>query len=213
MSPNGPTNRPPPEERLLRLIRSQEPQSSTATSRADTGAAQADAARVGPMRGSRAAARGVTWARCAVGGLSLVLAVEIVSLIIQWTRPLPSVTVPMVGAASQAGPAPAPAPSQDMPSLAASAAHPLFTSPAVTPLASAGPRPAQSASSKMLAFRLTLIGLMLGNPAQAVIEDSQTKKTYFVSPGQMVVDGAVLEQVLDNHVILDLNGEKIDLTL
>jgi len=60
---------------------------------------------------------------------------------------------------------------------------------------------------------LTLMGIVSGNPAQAIIEDAETKKTYFVTPGQMVVDGAVLERVLDNRVVLDLNGEKIDLTL
>lgn len=57
------------------------------------------------------------------------------------------------------------------------------------------------------------MGIVSGNPGQAIIEDSQTKKTHFVTVGQVVVEGAVVEQVLDHHVILDLDGEKIDLTL
>ncbi len=208
MSHSG-SMKPPPEERLLRLIRNKEPQPLTAPSRTDTGAGRQDATLVG----GRALARGITWVRCAVGGLSLVLAVEIVSLIIQLTRPLPAVNVPAVAAASQAGPALAPASSQEIPSLAASVSRPLFTPPAATPVFPAGPRPSQSAAGKTLATRLTLMGIVSGNPAQAIIEDAETKKTYFVTPGQMVVDGAVLERVLDNHVILDLDGEKIDLTL
>ena len=57
------------------------------------------------------------------------------------------------------------------------------------------------------------MGIMAGNPGQAIIEDTQTKKSYFVSPGQPVVDGAMLDQVLDNRVILDFEGEKIELSL
>lgn len=213
MSPNGPMSLPPPEEKLLRLIRKKEPQPSIAPSRPDAGSGRDEAARVGPMGQGRTLPRGITWVRCAVGGLSLVLAVEVIWLIILATRSLPAVAMPTVGAASQAGAAPAPAPSQEIPSLAASAARPLFTSPAPSNALSIGVRPAQSASGKVLASRLALMGIVSGNPAQAIIEDAQTKKTYLVTPGQMVVDGAVLEEVLDNYVILDLNGEKINLTL
>ena len=34
-----------------------------------------------------------------------------------------------------------------------------------------------------------------------------------MTAGQTVVEGAVVEQVLENHVVLDLAGEKIELTL
>ena len=64
-----------------------------------------------------------------------------------------------------------------------------------------------------MAARLTLMGIMAGNPGQAIIEDSQTKKTYFVTVGQGVVEGAVVEKILDNRIQLDLAGEKIELSL
>jgi hypothetical protein len=101
-----------------------------------------------------------------------------------------------------------------IPSLAQSASRPLFTaSPDVSEATSAGPRPAPSGSAALLASRLILLGIIAGNPGQAIIEDSQTKKTYFVSPGQAVVGGAVVDQVQDNRVILDVQGEKIELTM
>jgi type II secretory pathway component PulC len=64
-----------------------------------------------------------------------------------------------------------------------------------------------------LVTRLTLSGIVAGDPAQAIIEDTETKKTYFVTAGQPVAEGAVLDQVESNRVILDLNGEKITLSL
>ena len=218
MSPDGSLN-PPPEERLLRLIRGKEPKPSTAPvapqnpSESVPGETRTEAARVWPVRASGAAAQRIPWVRYAVGGLSLVLAVEVVSIIMQLARPLATVTVPTGRPpSSPAGSSPPVSPAPALPSLAAGAARPLFTAPAATPTSSAGPRPSQSAAGKTLTARLTLMGIVSGNPSQAIIEDSETKKTYFVTPGQMV-DGALLEQVLDNHVILDLDGEKIDLTL
>ena len=46
-----------------------------------------------------------------------------------------------------------------------------------------------------------------------IIEDSETKKTFFVTAGQMVIEDAVVEQVLDSRVILTVAGEKIELSL
>ena len=101
-----------------------------------------------------------------------------------------------------------------LPSLAESVSRPLFSPPAdASGSASSGPRQAPSGSAALLASRLTLLGIVAGTPGQAIIEDSQTKKTHFVSPGQAVVDGAVVDQVLDTRVILDFLGEKIELTL
>ena len=64
-----------------------------------------------------------------------------------------------------------------------------------------------------LVARLTLTGIVEGDPAQAIIEDSETKKTYFVTAGQVIVGGAILEKVGDTGVVLNLAGERIDLTL
>ena len=57
------------------------------------------------------------------------------------------------------------------------------------------------------------MGIVAGDSPQAIIEDSETKKTFFVTAGQMVVDGAVVEQVLDHRVVLTVAGEKIELSL
>lgn len=210
MSPDGST-KPPPEEKLLRLIRGQQgrPQASTASPQASGGphAATVATSDLGPRT------QGVRWVRPVVGGLSLVLAVEVVWLILEASRPLPSVNMPVIANPSAEAPTPPAGPSLEIPSLAESASRLLFTATADVSSSSPTPRPRQGTAAKLLASRLSLMGIVPGDPAQAIIEDSETKKTYFVTTGQAVVEGAVLEQVLDHHVILDLDGEKIDLTL
>ena len=49
---------------------------------------------------------------------------------------------------------------------------------------------------------------------QAIIEvdDNGAKKTQFVTVGQSV-RGATVKDIQSNHVVLDLDGEKIDLSL
>ena len=212
MSPDGST-KPLPEEKLLKLIRDKGPRTATVAT-----AGQASSAGLSVTAASDAG-RGVShlrWPKLAATGLGLVLLIEGVYLIIQLVRPVQTVHMPVI--ADQASPEPSAAATTppEVPSLAQSASPTLFTSPAASPSApTTGSRPhgAPSASAKLLASRLTLMGIVAGEPAQAIIEDSQTKKTYFVTAGQVVVEGAVVEQVLDNRVILDLDGEKIDLTL
>lgn len=215
MSPDGFT-KPPPEEKLLRLIRGKGP-------RPDGGAERSPA----PSRGMAARdtvgsalsvrAQGPDWPQLAVTGFGLLLIIEVMVLGVQLLRPLPALRVPEVIAPSSDEPPVAALPLEGLPSLAAGVSRPLFTAPVEsspspgTP--TAGPRSGPSAAAKMLASRLSLMGIVAGDPAQAIIEDSQTRKTYFVTTGQAVVEGAVLEQVLDNRVILDLDGEKIELTL
>lgn len=214
MSPDGSTN-PPPEEKLLKLIRGKGPRPATET----VGASQAP-----PRLPSRlprgefgSTVRMLGWSRLAVGGLSVVLLVEGSVLVVQLARPIPTLSpsrVIMSPPAPQAEPSEADGPVLALPSLATSATRPLFSSSSIS--ASAGGVSAgggMSGLAKQLSARLTLMGIVSGNPAQAIIEDGETKKTYFVMTGQVVVDDAVLEQVLDNRVILDLRGEKIELSL
>ena len=96
---------------------------------------------------------------------------------------------------------------------ASSASRPLFAAPAGRAGTPGPSRSAPSGSAQLLASRLTLTGVISGDPPQAIIEDSQTQKTYFVTVGQALAEGAVLDQVLDNRVILDFQGEKIELNL
>jgi len=208
--------KPPPEEKLLRLIRGKDPKPAAST----VSAAASHPMPTAVLRFGEVAAQGRTrrWPRIAAVTLSALIGLEAAYLLLQLMRPFPVIQVPVVPTVptpppitSEAGTSPAPLP--DMPSLAASAARPLFASP-VHVMGSALPSgAAPSAAVKTLAARLSLMGIVAGNPAQAIIEDAQTKKTYFVTVGQMVVDGAVLQSVLDHRVILELEGEKIELTL
>jgi hypothetical protein len=152
------------------------------------------------------------WSRVVLGGLGVVLVVEIALLALHVVRPLPTVTAPVVPSGPSDASAPPQAPDVLVPSLARSAPAGLFALPA----AGSGPgesRQPPSGSATELASRLTLLGIVAGDPPQAIIEDSKTKKTHFVSTGQTVAEGAVLEQVLGTYVILDFQGEKIELTL
>lgn len=202
--------KPLPEEKLLKLIRGK--------GRAHAGT-PADAPAQGPGAGAIKPTLSSTrirlryGTRVLIGGLGCLLAVEFILLIVQALRPPPHIEIPQLPDASEAPGVPSDT-LPPMPSLAQSVSRPLFSPPTDAPgLASSGPRQAPSGSATLLASRLTLMGIIAGNPGQAIIEDSQTKKTFFVSPGQSVVDGAVVEQVLDNRIILDFQGEKIELTL
>ncbi len=204
MSPDG-SVKSPPEERLLRLIRG----AAKAAIRPQPSPVAGGLAMPPPGRWWQTLA----WPRLAVGALGLMLAIELLALIIQTLRPLPTVSAPPLPAPAQAPTAPTDAfqPLANLPSIT-EAAHPVFQSSGVSGSPSVSPR-SPTGGARGLASRLTLMGIVSGEPAQAIIEDSQTKKTYFVSVGQMVVDGAMLEAVLDNRVVLVLDGERVELSL
>jgi len=207
--------KPPPEEKLLRLIRGK-----TARAAAEAPgpqAAGAAAAMAGAAPGVPERARQFPWLKAAIGALSAVVCLELVVLLVQALWPLAPVTAPIAPIAATApgtvladGAAQGMARPPEMPSVAASASRPLFAA-AAAPAAAAPSRP--SGSATQLASRLTLMGIVAGDPAQAIIEDSQTQRTYFVTAGQTIVEGAVVEQVLENRVVLNLAGERIELTL
>jgi len=205
--------KPPPEEKLLKLIRAKgaRPPSEPAVSRSQE-AGQA-ATRLATAAEAPKRLRELPWLKVAIGLLGAALCLELSLLFIQALWPLAPVTIPVVATAPPLGAADGPTPvmplPEDLPSVAASASRPLFAPAAPTEPAQVVP----SRSVTQLASRLTLMGIVAGEPAQAIIEDSQTQKTYFVTAGQLVVEGAVVEQVLDNRVVLDLAGEKIELTL
>ena len=208
MSPSGPASTPPPEEKLLRLIRGG--QGAAAASSAPTAAAA-------PRRAMpRTWAVPSTW----IMGFNAVLGVVLVMEAAGWwwlmnrgepTAPppaMPQTITPIAPPATEAA--------ESLPSLASAAAAPLFgieqtSTPAsiVKPPAVVGP----SEDLKKLSGRLSLLGVVAGPPGEAIIEDAQTQKTYSVTVGQQVVDGIVLEEVRENRAILSLNGEKIELSL
>jgi len=207
MSPDGSTKpHPLPEEKLLNLIRAQQAARPVVAAPVPAGGAGSTAAR-------QRSERTIRWVKPVVGCLSLVLVVEVVVLILQLTRPLPALNPPVLDMPSVHEPSVAAPSSEELPVLAESVSRPLFASAVLGVPSTQGSRTSPSASGKVLATRLTLIGIVAGDPPQAIIEDAETKKTYFVTVGQMVVDGSVLNQVLDNRVVLDLDGEKIELSL
>lgn len=213
MSPDGSAN-PSPEEKLLTFIRGAGGRARPAVSQPLAGGEPGGAvpAVVVWSRSTQPVPR-VRWAGVAITGLGVVLVVELLWLLVQVMRPMPTVSLSPVHPRQDPSPVPVATVPLEIPSLAGSATRPLFTPPAGVSPGSTAPKASPSDAVKLLASRLTLMGIVSGDPAQAIIEDSQTKKTYFVTPGQAVVDGAVLEQVLDHRVILDLDGEKITLTL
>ena len=210
MSPDGSTKQPP-EEKLLRLIRGKGPQAAAEAPSPSAAVAVGTSAIAVPAGGRM---RLMPWPRVAIACLGLALLIEVVSLLVEVMRPLPAIHVPVAPPSPAAPSGGAAAPSPALPSLEASLSHPVFTPGAAeSPAAQLGAKTGPSGSAKQLASRLTLMGIVSGTPGEAVIEDSETKKTYFVTTGQVLVEGATLERVLDNRVILDLNGEKIELTL
>lgn len=68
----------------------------------------------------------------------------------------------------------------------------------------------ESASDKLK--YLSLIGIIGGERPQAVIEDKKDKKTYFLNKGQTVSEMKV-EDILKDRIILDFDGEKVELVL
>jgi len=193
---------------LLRLIRGKPKVAAGAP--APAGAGTVGVAAVSTAAGARATAgrlSGWRWPQVATVSLSVILGLEVIVLAVQLLRPVPALEQPV--------PAPAtgePVGPPEMPSLARAASRPLFVT-SIETRPSSPSRQAPSQSAKQLASRLSLLGIVAGESPQAIIEDSETKRTYFVTAGQTVVEGAVVEEVLDNRVILNLQGEQVEIAL
>ena len=205
MSPDG--LKPPPEERLLRLIRGKIGHA------AGGGAASSSPHGAAPAVAIASRTRPFNWSQGVVVALIAIVSCEVVWVVVQLVRPLPPVPVPAVAAVPSTAAATSTPPEAGIPSVAANAARPLFTAPASGEDELSSGRSPMSGSAKVLAGRLTLTGIVDGTIPQAIIEDTQTQKTYLVSVGQPLAEGAVLDQILDNRVILDFNGEKVELAL
>ncbi len=212
MSPDGST-KPSPEERLLKLIRAKPAAAVSAGVRQAVGLNPAVAL---AGSGTAAGTQPLRWPVLVGGGLVAVIILELIYLAIQMVRPLPLVATPPVPEIPVTAPM-SEVPPVEVPSVAGSLTRPLFVSSLATLSGSAAPDAPKptgpSETAKSLVTRLTLSGIVAGDPAQAIIEDTETKKTYFVTAGQPVAEGAVLDKVESNRVILDLNGEKITLSL
>ena len=157
----------------------------------------------------------IQWVGVAVWVLGAVLGVEAVMVMVQLARPMPAVTVPQVTPPIEGEPPEASREPLEMPSLVQSASRSVFTVPAPVGGGDGQPPPKSRSSEtvKQLAARLSLIGVVSGEPPQAIIEDPSSGKSYLVSVGQAVVEGAVLKEVQERRAILELDGETFELSL
>ena len=79
--------------------------------------------------------------------------------------------------------------------------------------ATAGPAPAGTEDEiKKSLEKLELLGILLDDKPQAVIEDKETEKTYFLYEGD-TIRGAVVEKILKGKIVLKHSGRTFELVL
>ena len=72
--------------------------------------------------------------------------------------------------------------------------------------------PPEVVQSANIAGRFTLVGIMPGENPQAIIEDKETGKTYYLYKGTSF-DGGIVQEIGSGRVVLECKGEKINLVL
>ena len=208
MSPDGPKS-PPPEEKLLKLIRG----APTPLPQAVPLGAPGRAPQAAPRR-NRMWSWIPSWG---LRGMNLVLGCLIVGelavlgIIVMTPPPTQTLSIPP-SSPSAKGSEP-PRPPDVATTLASSISRPLFRTQDAQSAPSPSAAASQSAEAKSFASRLNLLGMVAGDPAQAIIEDTQTKKTYFVSVGQRLIEDVIVREIGRDRVVLDLHGEVIELSL
>ena len=225
MSPDGSKSTPPPEEKLLRLIRGKgaepAPQAAAPTvvgARLAGPPASSTIVRASEGRRWKAPAWSLMAVNVVLGcvAVGLLMAIALVAF-----GPSPSVGVAVEAPVEnspgepperEASPPETPSGPSAAP-LSAAAARPLFVTPVSPGTAARAASVPLSQQAKELAGRLSVLGIVEGEPRQAIIEDAQTKKTYFVSVGQQVVDGMVVTEVRTDRVVLDVDGQHLELSL
>jgi len=63
-----------------------------------------------------------------------------------------------------------------------------------------------------LAEKYQVVGILVDQHPQAVLQDKKTKETLFLDAGDQL-DGAVIDQIVDGKIILLLNDQKMELGL
>ena len=158
------------------------------------------------------------WSSSALKAANVLLVLTIVGELgwFVWTQQRP--VIPAGAGAPHGGPSAGSgeeSSAEPVASVAAAATHTLFQSASTDATAGDAVAPEASANENAAVYRsrLTLIGVVDGEPPQAIIEDAEGKKTSFVSVGQQVAGGPVVEAITKNRVTLNLNGAKIELSL
>ncbi|MFH0858172.1 MAG: hypothetical protein V1842_01320 [Candidatus Omnitrophota bacterium] len=88
------------------------------------------------------------------------------------------------------------------------ARRPIFNS-AREPAAGQGP---VSGVDMNLTKDINLVGIISGEPTQAIIEDLKTKRTYYVTKGQFIGELKV-DDIQKGKIILNYNGQRYELYL
>ena len=70
----------------------------------------------------------------------------------------------------------------------------------------------KEAGLKELTSSLSLMGIIWGEKPEAIIQDSKTNKKYFLNKGGYIGE-IVVEEIFGGKVILNYNGERVDLVL
>ncbi|MDD5496526.1 MAG: hypothetical protein PHP46_05450 [Candidatus Omnitrophica bacterium] len=70
----------------------------------------------------------------------------------------------------------------------------------------------ESIQSGNAANNFNLVGIIPGDSPQAIIEDRNAGKTYYISKGASI-NGAVVREINNGKVVMDSNGESISLVL
>ena len=67
-------------------------------------------------------------------------------------------------------------------------------------------------SNTDLVKQLNLVGIIAGENPQAVIEDKNTQKTYYLNKGQFLGE-IQLEDILEGKIIINHKGQRFELYL
>jgi hypothetical protein len=220
MSPDGPKS-PSPEEKLLRLIKSKGKLSGSEALSASHAGEAAPSLKSGskfPLGFKLPFNFSSKWLLSLNILLGVIAVIGVVSIIFVLVKPLPRNNNDQDVLSAKKEDSNLSKAEQileehkDVPSIAGTSSRPLFQAQ-TNSATSSGFATRMSTQAKDLSSKLNLLGVVDGNPTQAIIEDSQTSKTYFLSVGQAIPDGAIVEEILKNRVKLDFNGEKIELSL
>ncbi len=200
-----------PEERLLRLIRGGG-SSGTVAGEPPSQAMPPIALSAGSLGRAPRRWQWPAWSLTAVNlGLGVFVVLEAALLIVLIVAPQPTILPASARPQAHAEPANAHTATAEVTApMTFAVSRPLFQLGSGETAWSSSP---SAGAGAVIARRFNLIGVVAGEPSQAVIEDTQTTKTYFVTRGQPVVEGWMVESVGQDRVLLDRSGEKLELSL
>lgn len=67
-------------------------------------------------------------------------------------------------------------------------------------------------SSELSGGNIGLVGIIPGDPPQAIVEDKKSQKTYYLAKGQSI-NGITVEDISENKVVLEYRDKKMTLFL